>query len=415
MGGDLSWSRSKWIGLVAAVWIQAISGNNYTFSNYSDALKSLMHLTQIQLNNLSVAKDVGKAFGLLAGLASDKFPTWLILLVGSLEGLIGYGVQWLVVSQRIQPLPYYQVTHYSSKAFYFSKIAHSQFPKYMQMCIFLCLGGNSTTWMNTAVLVTCIRNFRRNRGPVSGILKGYVGLSTAIFTDLCSALFADDPASFLLMLALIPFVVCLSGIFFLREIPPAAVEDDEESTYFGVFNAVAVVVAVYLLAFDFVPNPSALASGVFSVGLLVLLAAPLGIPVHSYLKARGLDKFRPDLEGRGEEPLLRGNDKGNECEVERGNVLAEHVEAVEAVTVGNSRPAVGEEHTVWEALRTVDFWILFVSFLCGVGTGLAVMNNMGQIRLALGYSDVSLFVSLTSIWGFFGRIVSGSVSEHFIK
>jgi len=374
-----------------------------------------MHLTQIQLNNLSVAKDVGKAFGLLAGLASDKFPTWLILLVGSLEGLIGYGVQWLVVSQRIQPLPYYQVTHYSSKAFYFSKIAHSQFPKYMQMCIFLCLGGNSTTWMNTAVLVTCIRNFRRNRGPVSGILKGYVGLSTAIFTDLCSALFADDPASFLLMLALIPFVVCLSGIFFLREIPPAAVEDDEESTYFGVFNAVAVVVAVYLLAFDFVPNPSALASGVFSVGLLVLLAAPLGIPVHSYLKARGLDKFRPDLEGRGEEPLLRGNDKGNECEVERGNVLAEHVEAVEAVTVGNSRPAVGEEHTVWEALRTVDFWILFVSFLCGVGTGLAVMNNMGQIGLALGYSDVSLFVSLTSIWGFFGRIVSGSVSEHFIK
>lgn len=110
MGGDWSWSRSKWIGLVAAVWIQAISGNNYTFSNYSDALKSLMHLTQVQLNNLSVAKDVGKAFGLLAGLASDKFPTWIILLIGSVEGLVGYGVQWLVVSQRIQPLPYYQVT-----------------------------------------------------------------------------------------------------------------------------------------------------------------------------------------------------------------------------------------------------------------------------------------------------------------
>ncbi|KAK7352031.1 hypothetical protein VNO80_17447 [Phaseolus coccineus] len=388
MGGDWSWSRSKWTGLVAAVWIQAISGNNYTFSNYSDALKSLMHLTQVQLNNLSVAKDVGKAFGLLAGLASDKFPTWLILLIGSLEGLLGYGVQWLVVSQRIQPLPY------------------------SQMCIFLCLGGNSTTWMNTAVLVTCIRNFRRNRGPVSGILKGYVGLSTAIFTNLCSALFADDPALFVLMLALIPFVVCLSGIFFLREIPPAAVQDDEESTYFGVFNAVAVVVAVYLLAFGFVPNPSALVSRAFSVGLLVLLAAPLGIPVHSYLKERGFDKLKPDLEGRGEEPLLRENDKGNECEVDRGNGLAEHAEAV---GVGKSGPAVGEEHTVWEALRTVDFWILFVSFLCGVGTGLAVMNNMGQIGLALGYSDVSLFVSLTSIWGFFGRIVSGSVSEHFIK
>ncbi|XP_022146226.1 protein NUCLEAR FUSION DEFECTIVE 4-like, partial [Momordica charantia] len=186
----------KWVGFVSAVWVQAISGNNYTFSNYSDAVKTLMNLTQLQLNNLSVAKDVGKAFGILAGLASDRFPTWLILLIGSLEGLLGYGAQWLVVSQRISPLPYWQ------------------------MCIFLCMGGNSTTWMNTAVLVTCIRNFRRNRGPVSGILKGYVGLSTAIFTDLCTALFSDDPSSFLLMLALVPFAVCLFAMFFLREIPP---------------------------------------------------------------------------------------------------------------------------------------------------------------------------------------------------
>jgi hypothetical protein len=59
---------------------------------------------------------------------------------------------------------------------------------YWQMCVFLCLGGNNTTWMNTAVLVTFIRNFHRSRGPVSGLLKGYVGLSAAIFTDTCSAL-----------------------------------------------------------------------------------------------------------------------------------------------------------------------------------------------------------------------------------
>uniref|UniRef100_A0A0V0HC40 Putative ovule protein n=1 Tax=Solanum chacoense TaxID=4108 RepID=A0A0V0HC40_SOLCH len=43
------------------------------------------------------------------------------------------------------------------------------------------------------------------------------------------------------------------------------------------------------------------------------------------------------------------------------------------------------------------------------------MNNLGQMGLALGYVDVSIFVSLTSIWGFFGRIISGSVSEYFIK
>ncbi|TQE10613.1 hypothetical protein C1H46_003726 [Malus baccata] len=129
-------SATKWLGFVTAVWVQAISGNNYTFSNYSDAL---MSLTQLELNNLSVAKDVAKAFSLLAGLASDKLPTWVILLIGSVEGLVGYGAQWLIISERIKPLSYWQ------------------------MCIFLCMGGNSTTWMNTAILVTCIQNFRQNR------------------------------------------------------------------------------------------------------------------------------------------------------------------------------------------------------------------------------------------------------------
>lgn len=109
LSSPVSSTSLKWLGFVAAVWVQCISGNNYTFSNYSDALKSLMNLTQVELNNLSVAKDVGKAFGLLAGLASDKFPTWLILVIGAVEGLVGYGTQWLVVSEKIT-LSYWQVT-----------------------------------------------------------------------------------------------------------------------------------------------------------------------------------------------------------------------------------------------------------------------------------------------------------------
>ncbi|TMW83776.1 hypothetical protein EJD97_000753 [Solanum chilense] len=366
----------KWLGFVAAVWVQAISGNNYTFSNYSHALKSLMSLTQLQLNNLSVAKDVGKAFGIFAGLASDRLPTPAILLIGSIEGFIGYGVQWLVVSGRIQPLPYWV------------------------MCIFLCMGGNSTTWMNTAILVTCIRNFRKNRGPVSGILKGYVGLSTAIFTDICSALFANDPSSFLLLLAVVPFVVCFTAVLFLREIPPSstAAEEQDEVKYFSIINVVAVCIAVYLLAFDISGPHGTVFSKLFTVILLILLASPLFIPLYLMMKN-----------------FIRSN-SGN-LDFEGNNIatvplLAEQiVEKKEMVTV----PLIGEDHTIFEAMRTVDFWILFFSFLCGVGTGLAVMNNLGQMGLALGYVDVSIFVSFTSIWGFFGRIFSGSVSEYFIK
>ncbi|KAJ4965708.1 hypothetical protein NE237_017557 [Protea cynaroides] len=381
----------KWLGFVTAVWVQSISGNNYTFSNYSAALKALMALTQLQLNNLSVVKDVGKAFGILAGLASDRLSTPVILLIGSIEGLIGYGAQWLVVSQRIRPLPYWQ------------------------MCIFLCMGGNSSTWMNTAILVTCMRNFRKNRGPVSGILKGYVGLSTAIFTDLCSALFSNSPSSILFMLAVIPAAVCLTAVLFLREIPPAAgtTAEEEETRYFNVINIIAVVIAVYLLAFDVTGEHNGVLSLLFAIGLLVLLAAPCGVPIYALWKSWVADRASSlaalDMERQIQEPLL------NPLLVQRVGPQSQDkpVEVVEAQTY--RRPVIGEDHTIMEAMQTVDFWIMFVSFLCGVGTGLAVMNNLGQMGLALGYADVSIFISLTSIWGFFGRIISGTVSEYFMR
>ncbi|GAB2267898.1 hypothetical protein Dimus_002873 [Dionaea muscipula] len=391
-----SWSTSlKWLGFVTAVWVQAISGNNYTFSNYSSALKTLMNLTQLELNNLSVAKDVGKAFGILAGLSSDRFPTWVLLLIGSIEGLIGYGAQWLVVSQTISPLPYWA------------------------MCIFLCMGGNSSTWMNTAILVTCIRNFRRNRGPVAGILKGYVGLSTAIFTDLCNALFSDSSADFLVMLSLTPFAVCVTAMIFLREVPPSAtaLEDKQESKYFNMFNIVAVVVAVYLLAYDFVGSQGHVFDIVFSSILLVLLASPLIIPAYIAIKNWFQLRSQSDIEDQTSDPLLVQEIEPVVKEKLEA-VLEARPEAEAAVVDGEvkkSQPALGEDHDIFQAFKAPDFWVLFASFLCGVGPGMMVMNNMGQMGSALGYSDVSIFVSLLSIMGFFGRIISGTTSEYCIK
>ncbi|KAM3259339.1 hypothetical protein ACQJBY_050874 [Aegilops geniculata] len=379
-----AWGR--WLGLVAAVWVQCISGNNYTFSNYSDSIKTLMGLTQLQLNGLSVAKDVGKAFGLLAGLASDRLPTWLLLAIGSLEGFLGYGAQWLVVSRTVSPLPYWQ------------------------MCVCLCLGGNSTTWMNTAVLVTCIRNFRGSRGPVSGVLKGYVGLSTAIFTDVCSALFADDPASFLVMLAVVPAAVCAVAMVFLREGRVATADsggDEADARGFAAISTLAVAIALYLLAADLtgVGGGGGLVSTVFVAVLMVLLAAPAAVPAYvgwtSWMKSR--KAANADAEGAAA-PLLLDSKEASEATAEANG------EASEA-----RGPRLGEEHTIAEALWSVDFWVLFSSFLMGVGTGLAVMNNLGQMGVAMGYTDVSLFVSMTSIWGFFGRLASGTISEHFIK
>lgn len=278
------------------------------------------------------------------------------------------------------------------------------------------MGGNSTTWMNTAVLVTCIRNFRKNRGPASGILKGYVGLSTAIFTDLCTALSSKDPSTILILLSIIPFVVCLAAILFLREVPPSATEADEkeESQFFNLINVLAVIVAVYLLLFDFTGPVNRVYSIGFAIGLFILLLSPIMIPAYSFLKSL---KFKNlDVEEQVVEPLLNSESIANGT-TQNANVgeVVPSAGRDEDVVVEKKRPVIGEEHTIYEALMTLDFWILFVSFLCGVGTGLTVMNNMGQMGSSLGYTNVSIFVSFTSIFGFFGRIISGTVSEYSLK
>jgi hypothetical protein len=74
-------------------------------------------------------------------------------------------------------------------------------------------------------------------------------------------------------------------------------------------------------------------------------------------------------------------------------------------------PRRGEDFTLKEALIKADFWLLFFGLACGAGSGLMVIDNLGQISQSLGYKDPHIFVSLISIWNFLGRLGGGYVSE----
>jgi predicted MFS family arabinose efflux permease len=78
-------------------------------------------------------------------------------------------------------------------------------------------------------------------------------------------------------------------------------------------------------------------------------------------------------------------------------------------------PRRGEDFELNQALVKADFWLLFFSFFCGVGTGVTAINNLGQIGAAQGYSDVTMFVTLFGVFNFLGRLGGGSVSEHYIR
>ncbi|WMV53436.1 hypothetical protein MTR67_046821 [Solanum verrucosum] len=80
------------------------------------------------------------------------------------------------------------------------------------------------------------------------------------------------------------------------------------------------------------------------------------------------------------------------------------------------KPKRGEDYTILQALLSIDMLILFVATFCGLGCSLTSIDNLGQIGESLGYPQhtISTFVSLMSIWNYFGRVCSGFISEKLL-
>ncbi|KAH9316721.1 hypothetical protein KI387_025348 [Taxus chinensis] len=405
----------KWLGFGASICVQAFAGNTYAFPNYSPTLKKVMHYNQLQLNNLGVAKDLGENVGLIAGLVCNKLPPWVLLSIGAFNGLVGYGVLWLASTGRIPPLPYWQ------------------------MCVALGIGANSSTWFNTAVLLTCMRNFPHSRGTVVGILKGFVGLSGAIFSQLSTAIFPDNPIMVLFLLAVAPTIVSLVAMHFIVPVKPTAGcgDDPDEQEHFVFIIVTCIGLAIYILGVTILDNFVSLRGGftskVIAVVMLTFLAVPLLIPSRIYVG--NLAKWNKwpistHMRGPASEPLLKAErprrDVENDSSTSSLKDMAsqsgggESEESLFAVAYGafwrlKKGPRRGQDFKLKQALVKADFWLLFFSFLCGVGSGVTAINNMGQLAEAQGYSDVSMFISLIGVWNFLGRLGGGALSECFVR
>jgi RsiW-degrading membrane proteinase PrsW (M82 family) len=105
------------------------------------------------------------------------------------------------------------------------------------------------------------------------------------------------------MLTVVPAIICLFAAIFLHETPPASTSTKEnlETQFFNVSNVSAVTIVVYLLAFDISAPHKHVLSLVFTIGLLMLLVAPLLVPLYFFMF-----KTRPSLDNEKQihEPLL---------------------------------------------------------------------------------------------------------------
>ncbi|KAL2348781.1 hypothetical protein Fmac_002781 [Flemingia macrophylla] len=401
----------KWMILAATIWIQAFTGTNFDFSDYSSSLKSALNISQVQLNYLATASDIGKLFGWSSGLALMHLPLSLVLFIASALGLLGYGLQWLALNNFIT-LPY---------------------PLFFLLCL---LSGLSICWFNTVCFVLCIRNFPVNRPLALSLTVSYNGVSAALYTLAANSIDPSSDALYLLLNALIPVVtslVALVPILFqpplnsLSRSPEAA---QRNSVIFLILNFLAIFTGTYLLLFASSTSDKA-TSRLYFGGAIFLLISPLCIPGTIYAR----DWFHQAIyysfrmEGSGfilvhvddlelhRELLTRqsstlSNGDGHNLLSENGSMNGSQREKTGSVGCDrildqDKLVMLGEEHTAAMVVKRLDFWLYYVTYFCGGTIGLVYSNNLGQIAQSLGLSSsISTLVTLYSAFSFFGRLLS---------
>ncbi|KAF3669700.1 putative E3 ubiquitin-protein ligase ARI9-like [Capsicum annuum] len=377
--------QGRWFSLFASFLIMAGAGATYLFGTYSKEIKASLGYDQTTLNLLGFFKDLGANVGVLSGLLAEVTPTWFVLLVGAAMNFSGYFMIWISVVGKVSK------------------------PKVWLMCMYICLGANSQNFANTGALVTSVRNFPESRGNMIGLLKGFTGLSGAIMTQLYLAVYGNDAKSLILLIAWLPAAISVVFVYTIREM--RVVKQPNQLRIFYYCLGIAIVLALFLMVMTLVERAVSFSHAAY-VGTAATACALLFLPLLVFVREelgvfnrKNLPIDPPPRVITEHPPTLEKEDKSI--------ITSETNKCFWFNDIFLNKPERGEDYSILQALLSTDMLILFLATFCGLGTSLTAVDNLGQIGESLGYPTTTIksFVSLLSIWNFFGRIFSGFVSE----
>ncbi|KAH6774700.1 Major facilitator superfamily protein [Perilla frutescens var. frutescens] len=386
--------RGRWFSLFASFLIMAGAGATYLFGVYSKDIKASLGYDQTTLNLLGFFKDLGANFGVMSGLIAEVTPTWFVLLVGSAMNFAGYFMIWLTVTGRVAK------------------------PKVWQMCLYICIGANSQNFANTGALVTSVRNFPESRGSLIGLLKGFTGLSGAILTQIYLAVYGNDSKALILLIAWLPAALSVVFVYTIREMK--VVRQSNQLEIFYQFLYVTILLALFIMVMTVLEKVIGFSPASYA-GSATVVCALLFVPLFIAIREESrLWRKNKEAEPITAPPQIAIDDinlvKLPQPEIKKPEKNSRKSNSSWLANIFLNKPERGEDYTILQALLSTDMLILFLATFCGLGSSLTAVDNLGQIGESLGYPQktVKTFVSLLSIWNYFGRIFSGFVSESLL-
>ncbi|KAL2340188.1 hypothetical protein Fmac_008128 [Flemingia macrophylla] len=285
---------------------------------------------------------------------------------------------------------------------------------------FAWLTSNGQTFLNTTNVVIGLRNFPEYSGTSIGIMKvtpnkTLIPILGAILIQIYHTIFDGDPATYLLMLALLPAFICVLLMFLLRIYK---VHGSDYKKHLDGFSVVTVIIVAYLMFIIVLQNVVSLPywRRMFAfVILMAFLASPFGIAIKAHWEesrklAQSYTIETGSLTNKG------STSSSYSPPVDKVEYHELPSDEGQLQVISDDVLPHEEEKNILQAMCTFDFWMLFVTMISGLGSGLATINNMSQIGQSLGYSTIEInnIVSLWSMWNFLGRFGGGHVSDYIM-
>eukprot|EP00939_MAST-03C_sp_MAST-3C-sp1_P002313 g2313.t1 len=432
----------RWRALLASFFVGSVTGVQYAFGVYSDALKSEFNLKQHQVDTISSFYFIGGSLSFFMGFANDMYGPRVVTGFGGVVTTLSILSEWLIARNK---LPFN------------IEVTESNVVGMLSAANFIWAIGNAA--MTAPAFSTAIRNFPKKRGTVVGICKGAVGIIGGLLTMAWAGFFFVPDSNkhtidYLLAVVLYVTMSACFGVFFIRVVPQ---KTENEATFdrlherrikFSYVNLFLLCIVVVVAAATESSDGATLRL-MFAICIVVLVCSFFGVFAIRQGRVAGDTAEGNSPDGRSlvyvvdeDRGLVKStcNASDDEGVCVKSRSSSNDVDDMEALLVGDSDVAangvkttttatattttttddsyrLGDDIPLARVVRMRECWLLLLISMTLFGSGVMVTSNLAQMVTAHSFSGAtkSMAVSFFSFSQAVSRMVAGAGADLLLK